>query len=314
MSDRAPEVGSLSVLERRIEEREKLLASLWRKTVAEVWEQGRDLTEAKALVGHGHWLPWLKERRIARRTASHYMRIATHKWADLAHFATVEEVLEALAPGKSSRPGDPGYRGANDPARDEWYTVPEIVEACREAMGGIDLDPASCAEANEVVRADRYYTAEDDGLAQPWSGRVFLNPPYSKTGGKREFVEQVVNEYLAGRIEAACLLTFNDVSPRWGRVLREAAEAYCWIDGRRLFWSDKLDGNGPGLGGLVSYFGPDVDSFALAFKGLGTVSEPYLSRAKLVLKYRTLGKRIDYEIQKREVALEVKRFLGEATR
>lgn len=35
-------------------------------------------------------------------------------------------------------------------------------------MGSIYLDPASCAKANETVKAHRYFTIADDGLSQPW--------------------------------------------------------------------------------------------------------------------------------------------------
>ena len=83
-------------------------------------------------------------------------------------------------------------------------------------MGGIDLDPASCALANETVRAAAYYTLEDDGLAQQWAGRVFLNPPYSETGQKRAFVLKLEHHCIQGDVEQAVMLVPVDFASRWG--------------------------------------------------------------------------------------------------
>ena len=67
---------------------------------------------------------------------------------------------------------------------DEYYTPVEIVEATRKALGGkIDLDPASCELAQKTVKAEKYYTIDDDGLSKEWSGYVFLNPPFSPYEG-----------------------------------------------------------------------------------------------------------------------------------
>ena len=41
-------------------------------------------------------------------------------------------------------------------------------------MDAIDLDPASCSEANRVVRAKKFYKMKDKGEKQPWSGRIFF--------------------------------------------------------------------------------------------------------------------------------------------
>lgn len=60
---------------------------------------------------------------------------------------------------------------------DEWYTPKWLFDAL-----GLTFSLDVCAPLDQThssVPADRMLTAQDDGLAQPWHGTVWCNPPYS---------------------------------------------------------------------------------------------------------------------------------------
>lgn len=58
---------------------------------------------------------------------------------------------------------------------DVWLTPPHIIES----LGPFDLDPCSPID-RPWDTARRHLTILDDGLSQPWSGRVWMNPPYGR--------------------------------------------------------------------------------------------------------------------------------------
>jgi phage N-6-adenine-methyltransferase len=60
---------------------------------------------------------------------------------------------------------------------DEWPTDPAFFAKLEREFGPFDLDP--CATA-ENAKCARYFTRADNGLAQPWAGSVFMNPPYGR--------------------------------------------------------------------------------------------------------------------------------------
>ena len=59
---------------------------------------------------------------------------------------------------------------------DAWYTPPWIFDGLGVTF---DLDVAAPSEPLEWLPARERYTVADDGLALPWFGLVWCNPPYS---------------------------------------------------------------------------------------------------------------------------------------
>jgi ParB family chromosome partitioning protein len=152
----------------------------------------------------------------------------------------------------------------------EWYTPPEIVEAARLTLGGvIDLDPASSLIANQRIRATKIFTITDDGLRQQWHGRVWMNHPFSAAGNP-VWVRKLVEEYEAGRVVEACCICFAATSERWFQPL--AVRPQCYMSPRTNYYlPDGTKKPGVTKGSVVTYFGPNPQRFADAFRRFGVV-------------------------------------------
>jgi hypothetical protein len=162
-----------------------------------------------------------------------------------------------------------GKRGIQLSESTEWYTPAEYIEAARRALGAIDLDPASCELANRTVGASRFYSLEDDGLAQPWYGRVWMNPPYG--GYVASFVGKLVDEHGAGNVEAAiALVSAHAVDTQWFQQLWDCP-ALCFIDHRITFISPHRESHQNTGGSCFAYFGPDPASFYREFSHFGAI-------------------------------------------
>lgn len=154
----------------------------------------------------------------------------------------------------------------------EWYTPAPIVEAARRTMGGIDLDPASSAKANETVRASCYFTRADDGLSQQWFGRVWMNHPFgAESNGP--WIAKLVEEYKAKRVSQACCIGLSSTSERWFQPLFDFP--ICFLSPRTNYLEpDGRVARGVTRGSAVAYLGPNVAGFIEAFGGLGRVMVP----------------------------------------
>lgn len=100
-------------------------------------------------------------------------------------------------------------------ASDEWETPQALFEELSWLFGGFTLDP--CATSDNAKCA-RFFTREQDGLSQSWTGhKVFLNPPYGRVIGR--WVEKAFQESRNGAL-VVCLLPARTDTRWWQEYVR----------------------------------------------------------------------------------------------
>jgi hypothetical protein len=161
------------------------------------------------------------------------------------------------------------YRRPRPDGDNEWYTAKVYIEAARRVLGTIDIDPASCEFAQRRVKAAKFFTKEDDGLAQQWNGNVWLNPPFSPHTLLMRFVSKLADEIRAGHVSAAILLSPSYTDSRWFAVACAALPTACFTTGRIRF--EKADGRvgSPACGQVFHYYGPRIPLFRKVFGQFG---------------------------------------------
>lgn len=113
-----------------------------------------------------------------------------------------------------------GFKGQNHPQQtdkrgaldevDDRGTDPAFFMEVEARFGGFDLDVAA---APHNAKCERFYTRADNGLEQPWTGKVWANPPYSDIGA---WVRKAWQEHLAGNTDLiVMLLPANRTEQQW---------------------------------------------------------------------------------------------------
>lgn len=124
--------------------------------------------------------------------------------------------------------GESGDKGGGS-RETRWLTPRYVVDA----LGEFDLDPCG-APGHELARETYLLEDEQDGLALPWTGRVWLNPPYDRAPATA-FLRRLVDHGSGTALIFARTETAIFHEAVWG-----AATAILFLKGRLTF----LDANG----------------------------------------------------------------------
>jgi site-specific DNA-methyltransferase (adenine-specific) len=113
----------------------------------------------------------------------------------------------------------------------EWETPRALFDELSGIYGGFTLDP--CA-TRDNAKCTRYFTREEDGLRQPWDGKVFVNPPYGRGIGL--WVRKAYEESLKGAL-VVCLLPAR-TDTRWWQDYAKCGHVW-FLRGRLKFGNAK---------------------------------------------------------------------------
>ena len=119
----------------------------------------------------------------------------------------------------------------------EWETPVDLFESLWSEFEGFDLDP--CCQFNDYTaqrvlkNGGSVYTPADDGLSQPWHGKVYMNPPYGR--GVETWVAKAFQEVMMGRAEVVVALLKSTTDTRWWHTYVEGFVVPRFIRGRLKF-------------------------------------------------------------------------------
>jgi phage N-6-adenine-methyltransferase len=198
---------------------------------------------------------------VGERTVHRAREVLEEGTPELVRQVEQGEVSVSAAAARVS--DQPNYDG------DSWSTPDDIIAAAREVLGDIDLDPATNPAAQERIRARLHYTLTDDGLSKRWSGRVWLNPPYSDPA---PWVELLLEGYERGNVDAALVLVNSCTDTGWFQPLLERFPV-CFVRGRIRFLYGGVQGGPARQPQCIVYLGRERARFAEQFGAFGVVVE-----------------------------------------
>ncbi|MCY0990619.1 DNA N-6-adenine-methyltransferase [Nannocystis sp. ILAH1] len=142
---------------------------------------------------------------------------------------------------------------------DRYFTPQELLDLVLAQWGAIDLDP--CWDPESAVIAEKTYDIrqQQDGLLLPWSGKVWLNPPYSNTSS---WIVRAAQHAAAGG-EVLALVQASVGSSYWRSYVWPWASVCCLSPRPKFGRPAALAATkGAMVDHAVVYYGPNHDEFA----------------------------------------------------
>lgn len=125
---------------------------------------------------------------------------------------------------------------------DQWSTPQDFFDQLDNEFH-FTLDP--CADETNH-KCEKYFTKEQDGLTQDWSGEiVFCNPPYGRQVGK--WVEKCFREVYQGDCKCVVLLLFANTDTKWFHDWIYHKAEVRFIKGRLRFGGGRVNSPKPSM-------------------------------------------------------------------
>ena len=115
---------------------------------------------------------------------------------------------------------------------DDWATPPDVF-ARLDAEFSFELDVCA-SKAN--AKCERFFTVFEDGLAQEWTGTVWMNPPYGR--GIGAWLKKAADSAEAGAT-VVCLIPARTDTTWWHEQVMTRASEVRFVRGRLSFGAAK---------------------------------------------------------------------------
>tara|TARA_R110000851_G_scaffold28742_2_gene79772 strand:- start:14133 stop:14615 length:483 start_codon:yes stop_codon:yes gene_type:complete len=112
----------------------------------------------------------------------------------------------------------------------DWGTPQNFYDKLNNSFGPFTLDPCSDGQNNKT---DNYFTKEQNGLSQDWSGnKVFMNPPYGRA--IKDWLKKAYEEGQKPNTTVVCLIPARTDTKYWHDYVMKAQAVY-FVKGRLKF-------------------------------------------------------------------------------